>query len=146
MPRIRISISVGVGLLLLTRSSAFLPSKTLFKYYGHSAFVSSSNRISKRSDEIHSRASPPTLLSAARTHKSILTVDKTREEVNFVTTALLKNSLFSDISETSLKELVNGFELNEAKQGEELVAQGDSRTITPISFWKENAKSSWTGM
>ena len=56
----------------------------------------------------------------------MLTVDKTREEVNFITTALLKNSLFSDISETSLKELVNGFKLNKAKRVEELVAQGDS--------------------
>lgn len=53
---------------------------------------------------------------------------KSNEEVDFITTAILKNSLFGGLSETSLKLLVNGFELSEASRGAELVTQGDSCT------------------
>ena len=53
---------------------------------------------------------------------------KSNEEVDFITTAILKNSLFGGLSETSLKLLVSGFELSEASRGAELVTQGDSCT------------------
>ena len=118
---------VGLALLLCTTScSAFASSRSYYYFKQLSPYYLSSRTVILKS---HIPSRKNVRLSSGQLSLSaheIAAADKTREEVNFITTALLKNSLFSDISETSLKELVNGFELNEAKLGDDLVTQGDS--------------------
>ena len=125
IPRTKIIVSVGLVLLLCTFCSAFA-SSTSYYYFKQLPPYSSCTSKLKSHEPSRKNVRLSGQLSLSAQQETIAADSKTREEVNFITTALLKNSLFSDISETSLKELVNGFQLNEANQGDDLVTQGDS--------------------
>ena len=103
------------AILLPYGSFGFAPSNG--SHRGGSRAIASQNIIGRRAVEPANNAKAESAAS-----------DKSNEEVNFITTAILQNSLFSGLPETSLKLLVDGFELSETRRGVELVTQGDSCT------------------
>lgn len=103
---------LNVSVFLLHVTTAFLPTESFIVGHGQRS----------RGSHIWGTDS----VRGSKTRQILaLQQSKTFAEEQFISTALLKNSLFTDISDTSLNELVGAFEKREASKGERIISQGD---------------------
>mmetsp|Transcript_14770 Transcript_14770/g.31531 ORF Transcript_14770/g.31531 Transcript_14770/m.31531 type:complete len:573 (+) Transcript_14770:66-1784(+) len=104
---------------LLSHNEATTTTATAFVFTGSFA-------VSPRPGRISTSYTGSVLLGANNREGLYKSQNKTFEEEQFINIALLKNSLFADLSDDLRTQLVDAFERGETKEGGTIVSQGDS--------------------